>query len=747
MENPAPPSEPLPAAVPLHPGRRYEAADLLPYFAGGVTAQAKAAYDGGHPARAFELLKGQGDSIPVRYLRALAALRSGNATFAAEQMATLSREYPALQDRCWVHAGIASEELGRAGEAAGFFEQVPASSRLYVDARFGLSRARKALGDLQGAMKALAPLATLPAPAWGRDVAAEALIAIADLAQKAKDADVEQEALITLWSAHPLSPLAQAAERRMKGKKPSLAATVVRGETLIDAHRNTQGLAVIDPLLSKLTLPSPLGCRAYFIAGKALRKERQHGKAIQRLLQVVEKCPDPELRPRALYVLGSSRSIVDPANATATYELLAHDYPAHSFADDALFYAADLHARAGEQDKALERLQQLVQQYPAGDFTAEALFKIFWLQRQGKQSEEALKTLNLIEERYLAADESLDVERARYWRARMVEDAGDAAGAAQGFATVATEHPATYYGLMARAKLAGLNPSLGQQVEAELSAVPEPSPGPWPLYAGTVGEDPHFLAGVELLRLGFSDSASSELLAVNRTGQTQEALRLLVHVLSAAGDARSAHAIARTSLRRELSGRITPEKRPLWEVAYPNAFRPLIEKHCAAAKVDPNLLQALMREESALDPKALSWAGALGLTQLMPATAREVARIHKISTRITQEKLLEPDLNIHLGALELGGLLQRFDGVKPFAVAGYNAGPGSVNKWRGILPKAPIDEWVEEIPVEETRGYVKRVLRSYNTYQLLYAHAAHAEPAPPSASDKTPKKARRGGKP
>jgi soluble lytic murein transglycosylase len=136
--------------------------------------------------------------------------------------------------------------------------------------------------------------------------------------------------------------------------------------------------------------------------------------------------------------------------------------------------------------------------------------------------------------------------------------------------------------------------------------------------------------------------------------------------------------------------------------------------------VDPDLLQALMREESALDPKALSWAGAVGLTQLMPATAKAVAKGLKIRN-VNVQMLLEPDLNIRLGSWYLGTLVKRWDGNLPYAIASYNAGPGMVARWRDANGKAELDEWVEDIPISETRGYVKRVLRSYNTYQLLYA--------------------------
>jgi soluble lytic murein transglycosylase len=158
--------------------------------------------------------------------------------------------------------------------------------------------------------------------------------------------------------------------------------------------------------------------------------------------------------------------------------------------------------------------------------------------------------------------------------------------------------------------------------------------------------------------------------------------------------------------------------RDLWAIAYPDAFRELVVRHTRGSPVEPELLQALMREESALDPRALSWAGAVGLTQLMLPTAREVARSLRLRAP-SAEQLQNPSTNIQLGAAYLGRLLQRFDGNVALALASYNAGEGAVNRWRAARPEAELDRWVEEIPLSETRGYVKRVLRSWNTYRLL----------------------------
>jgi soluble lytic murein transglycosylase len=728
--NPAFPGLVPPTPV-VHRGRRYALEDLAPYFASGKKKDAKDAFDKGQYTKARTLLEGEGDSPPVRYLRALSAVRAGDDKAAAAEMSALANDYPALKDRCLTHAGVALESQGRLDDAAKSFEQVPEGSRMYVDARLGLARVLRKKKDYDGAMAALTPLTQRAMTGWGRNVGAEALIATADLAVEKKDKNAERAALWRLWASQPLSPIVKQVEKRLKGQTPPTDAKVGRAEALIEAHRNKQGLAILEPMLPTLKLPDALACRAHFAFGKGQRKERQHTRAIQILTPVVEQCKDRDLLARAMYVLGSSRSIVDQYHGTDTYERLAKEFPDHSFADDALFYAADLYVKTGRPKEAMARLDEVARLYPKGDFLGEALFKAFWVARTAKVEDGGFSFLDRIEQQFANADESYDVERARYWRARTLEERGNIQGAAELMEQLAVEHPATYYGLMARTKLGELDKKRLEAVSPRIFDVPEAA-SPWPLFAGPMGDDPHFRAGVELLRLGFPDSVSSELMLVNRASQPPESMRLLVMVLSQSGDARSAHAIARLALRKDLSGRITAQTRPVWEVAYPNAFRDLIEKHTATAGVEPDLLQALMREESALDPKALSWAGAMGLTQLMPSTAKGVANELKVK-KFTVESLLQPDLNIRFGAHYLGGLIKQFKGHTPYAVGSYNAGSGAVNRWRSANPQLPLDAWVEEIPIAETRGYIKRVLRSYSTYQLLYGRAPKA-PVMPSAS-------------
>jgi len=136
------------------------------------------------------------------------------------------------------------------------------------------------------------------------------------------------------------------------------------------------------------------------------------------------------------------------------------------------------------------------------------------------------------------------------------------------------------------------------------------------------------------------------------------------------------------------------------------------------------LVHAIIHRESMFDPKAASTAGARGLMQLMPATAKQMAA--KKGRTYSLEKLTDdPQFNIALGSTYLGQLLDRYDGFYPLAIAAYNAGPGNVEKWIdqfGDPRDGHIDviNWIELIPIYETRNYVQRVMESYFMYRLRF---------------------------
>jgi soluble lytic murein transglycosylase len=167
----------------------------------------------------------------------------------------------------------------------------------------------------------------------------------------------------------------------------------------------------------------------------------------------------------------------------------------------------------------------------------------------------------------------------------------------------------------------------------------------------------------------------------------------------------------------------SPGQEALWMAAWPRAFAESVQQATAGlSRLRPALVWALMREESSFRPAVRSSAGAVGLMQLMPATAARVAG--EVGLRgFDEDRLTDPGTNIRLGTAYLDGLLGRFAGRASAAIGSYNAGPEPVARWLGERGGLADDEWVETIPYEETRNYVKRVQRSLQVYRELYADA------------------------
>ena len=164
-----------------------------------------------------------------------------------------------------------------------------------------------------------------------------------------------------------------------------------------------------------------------------------------------------------------------------------------------------------------------------------------------------------------------------------------------------------------------------------------------------------------------------------------------------------------------------------YEKRFHNKFNyPIIStpKYINGRKIPESaFILSIIRQESEFDLSANSWAGAKGLMQLMPYTAKVVAKQAKLpysKSRLTTD----PEYNINLGSHYIAGLILEYDGSYPFAIAAYNAGPKRVRYWKKINKdpqKNQIDyiDWIELIRFEETRNYVQRVLENYNVYRYI----------------------------
>lgn len=184
----------------------------------------------------------------------------------------------------------------------------------------------------------------------------------------------------------------------------------------------------------------------------------------------------------------------------------------------------------------------------------------------------------------------------------------------------------------------------------------------------------------------------------------------------------NAHRAAIVTLRQAFPDYLTRTgtalPRFVWEIFYPLKYADIFEEQGRRLGIRSSLLLGLSCQESCFNPVARSGSGAVGVMQLLPSTARYVARRHRLS--YSSSGLLDPARNIEMGVLYLDGLLDQFGRNEVYALIGYNAGPGRVTSWKRMLPRLSGLEIAENAAFTETRNYVITVLQNSHEYQRLY---------------------------
>jgi soluble lytic murein transglycosylase len=292
--------------------------------------------------------------------------------------------------------------------------------------------------------------------------------------------------------------------------------------------------------------------------------------------------------------------------------------------------------------------------------------------------------------------------RGYYWLARTESGATAAADYAR-----AAAYPDTFYGQFAALAL-GDSPA---QVAALITGAGEPA----------------FTAG-DAISFGLQELPRAAALLV-QMDDPQDAQIFLSRIGTVAGDDRSRELAAKLALglgypqSAVAIARIAGvDGQMLVREGWPLAETP-------PAGLEPAVALGIMRQESSFDPTAISGAGAEGLMQLMPGTARKTSR----DDGIAYDNLFDPTQNMALGTAYLAGLIQQFGDCLPLAIAAYNAGPQNVANWlaengdpemRNQAGGANIIDWIEEIPFNETRNYVQRVTESIVVYRALQTGTA-----------------------
>ncbi len=272
--------------------------------------------------------------------------------------------------------------------------------------------------------------------------------------------------------------------------------------------------------------------------------------------------------------------------------------------------------------------------------------------------------------------------RWRYWNARAAEQLQDSKLARQLYESVLVDD--NYYSAMAAARL-------GRPVVPHVKKLKVES-----VKLQEIERLPAMVRARELFRCKLRSQALSEWNFVFAT-LSEAARTQAIHLSSRWGWHDQAIAVA--------AQRGVFKDYPL---LYPRPYRSAVRRAAKATGLESELIYGVMRQESLYRADAISPAGARGLLQLLPETAQRMARSLK-KPKPRPDDLFKPEVNIVLGASQLRALTERFDGNRMMALAGYNAGPNAARRWR---PDKQIDSdiWVENIPYNETRGYVQRVL-------------------------------------
>ncbi|MFP5221122.1 MAG: transglycosylase SLT domain-containing protein [Acidobacteriota bacterium] len=599
----------------------------------------------------------------------------------------------------------------------------------------------------------------------GHPLRAVALWRAASLAASGGDYPAAEEYLRELilaspWtgSADKAEPLALALSRAgHTAFAPDSAESLRRRiEVLLDKSMAAKATPLID-LMERA--PGADQARVLYLKAKALYAKRDTLTAVQYFEDAARLATDPVLAAWSVYHQGRCYwRFSGPEDAARMDALLS----------DALRRAGTLPDPASREElaEACRRLLML-SRLERGRF-GEALPMAVELSQSGPEATESREQaawlaglLRFVLGDYVGTEAALAAfaqkfpnseyaPAVHYWTARAKEASGDPASARASLGRVLSRWPNGYYGMLASRKLAALG--------ASTVAGATGTDGPSRASAATAASVTPKIPGVPVLQAAAAVSESlappvcppaAGLPASPEASQGIARAQLLQDVLlpelaeremaalAAQHPKDASVALRQARLTRDMGNPLgavravsrvywacltrgsRQDLQPLRDIVYPNRFEELITRNLAGSDLDPNIIRGLIRQESFFDPDAVSGAGAVGLMQVMPATARTL--LEKLGEKgFRPESLKDPAVNVRIGVRFFLERYEEYGGNLPLTLASYNAGRVKVGVWKEFLGGIDPELFVEFIPYTETRDYVKRILGNQAMYSMLY---------------------------
>lgn len=523
-----------------------------------------------------------------------------------------------------------------------------------------------------------------------------------------------------LWLAAPASAYGEAAGDRLQVlagagialPPPTQPERIDRAERLLAGGVPTAARQEVEELLAELPDPE-LTLRGLRVMSGGWRRGGQYDVAQRAADRALTEAPR-ERRPSLFLELARLQRRVGARElALGTLERLTREHPAAPEVAEALLQNGRVLEDAGRSADAEALYRRLAADFADREAARGALWRLAWLAYVRADLPAAAAEFGRLS---ALPSGALYRHPATYWAGRVREALGEAAEAGRLYGVLVAEAPRGYYGILA-----------GQRAQAKPAARRR-------ALATTLPADP--------LRPLAGDRRFAKATALSSLGLVEFALGELEEIQSRSlGEPPKLYAIGAAYIREEryhLALRIfrrhfgdlaasgdSSLPRQFWEMFYPFAWQREVGEAAARAGVDGFLVAAIVREESNFFPAARSRAGARGLMQLMPDTARGLALRRGLEFG-EGELLDEPAPNLQLGAAVLASLLVEFPDPR-LAAAAYNAGPARVREWWGARRSDDVELFVEQIPFDETRHFVKRVMVAWEEYRRIYGAAPQSE--------------------
>ncbi|CAN5289910.1 hypothetical protein BH20ACI1_BH20ACI1_24540 [soil metagenome] len=438
--------------------------------------------------------------------------------------------------------------------------------------------------------------------------------------------------------------------------------------------------------------------QAFYELANAFAKAKQWSEAKQIINEMREKFPKSDWTPKAIVAVGTA--------------------------------AGDARNKADESFL----LRSAIAAYPNAIDVAQAQFELAWTAHESGDFQTSSQMLTEHLARYVDKDNT-NRGKAGYWSARDSERAGKIDEACALYDATNYRYGANWYGYLAAGRLKALRAqskcqripqfpanSLVPKAVANLKIVtvaPE---------TATAKELDRAENAEELSTVGLFDWAIDELKESKKTSDNSPKINLaLAKYYRFKGD--NVNALLSLAKSYPDYAQMFPEEmgREEWDIFYPLTNWKDITYWAKQRDLDPFQVAGFIRQETIFNPTAKSSANAYGLMQLLIPTARAMARKYNASvTNIYADTLFQPALNIELGTAYIRDQYNKYFRTEFVAVA-YNAGPGRVVQWQKTLP-SEMDEFVEEIPFRETRGYVQGIIRNSAQYRRLYDENGNFKP-------------------